>query len=169
MDKISDLAGEMIIIRQCMDPENTMQQSPPRPSTERDQHSSIDELYYPPRDNIITPPQLIVELPIVELPQIVHPPTTESPLSNDEIVCRIVQPTKHDLRCETQDIGTYSRQIHNVNIMDESISRAHWLRQESPHLHTGPQQVEPMHCHTNPHPAPLSDNSGGSNGSVNSL
>jgi hypothetical protein len=56
MDKISDLAGKMIAIRQYIDPENTMQQSPPRPSTERDQHSSIDNLYYPPRDNIITPP-----------------------------------------------------------------------------------------------------------------
>jgi hypothetical protein len=139
MDKISELAGKMIAIQQHMDPENTMQQSPPRPSTKRDQHSSIDELYYPPRDNIITPFQPIVKPPIVELPQTVYPLTTKSPLSNNEIVHWIVQPTKHDLHHEAQDIGTYSCQICNVDIMDESISRAHQLRQEPPHLYMGPQ------------------------------
>jgi hypothetical protein len=86
MDKISDLAGEMITIQQCMDPENTMQQSPSRPSTQRDQPSSIDKLYYLPRDNIITPPRPIVEPPVAELLQTVHPLTTELPLSNNKIV-----------------------------------------------------------------------------------
>jgi hypothetical protein len=161
MDKISDLAGKMIAIRQHMNPENTIQQSPPIPPTERDQPSSIDELYYPPRVNIITLSWLIVEPPIVELPQTV--------LSNNKIVHQIVQPMKHDLCCEAQDIWTYSHQICNANIMDESISRAHWLRQEPPHLCTGPQQVEPIrHC-MNPRPALLPDNSGRFDGSMGSL
>jgi hypothetical protein len=126
IEKITDLTNKFTAFRQNIVLDKTIQQVAPIPSTDRDQQSSIDDLYSPPGDKLHTPTRPIVEPSVAEPPQTVQPLTMDSQLSNDEIVCQIVHPTSHDLHRETQEFGTYSRQSHkSVNIPDESISRAH--------------------------------------------
>jgi hypothetical protein len=159
--KITDLIGEFTAFHQNIVLDKTIQQAAPIPSTDRDQQSSIDNLYYPPRDKLNTPTRLVVKPRVAEPPQTVQPPTTDSQLSNDKIVCWIVHPTSHDLRHETQEFGTYPHQSHwSANIPDKSISRAQQHREEHPHWQMAPQCIEIIHYCPNPWTAhPLDDSS----------
>jgi hypothetical protein len=134
IEKITDLTGEFTAFHQKIVPDKNIQQAAPIPYTDRDQQLPIDDLYYPTEDKLNTPTQLVVEPLSVELPQTVQPLTTDSQLSNDEIVHWIVHPTSHDLHCETQEFGTYPCQSCQLaNVPDESISRAQRHREEPPH------------------------------------
>jgi hypothetical protein len=159
---IMDLTGEFTTFCQSIVLDKTIQQTTPIPSTDRDQQSSINNLHYPPGDKLHTPTWPVVEPPVAESPQAIQPPTMDSQLSNNEIVCQIVHPISHDLCHETQEFGTYHCQIcHPANVPDESISRAHQHREEPPHHQMAPQHIEVM-CHrSNLRMAPLPDDSSG--------
>jgi hypothetical protein len=164
IEKITDLTDEFTAFRQNIVLDKTIQQAAPIPSTDRDQQSSIDDLYSLTGDKLHTPTQSVVKPSVAEPPQTIQPPTTDSQLSNDEIVCWIVHPTSHDLCHETQEFGTYPCQSHkSVNVLDESINGAHWHREETPHRRTAPQRVEITRYRLNPRTTHPTDDSSRSN------
>jgi hypothetical protein len=134
VDKIMDLTIEFAAFHHGIAPDKIMQQITLISSTNKDQQSSIDDLYYPPRDKLHIPTQPVVKPLVVEPPQTIQLPTTDSQLSNDKIVHQTVHPMSHNIHCETQEFGTYSHQLHHpANVLDKSISRAPHHQEELPH------------------------------------
>jgi CheY-like chemotaxis protein len=72
---------------------------------DRDQPSFINDLYYPPMDNITTTTQLLAEPNITEQPQTPVLMTTESLLNNDEVIHWNISSTIHDCCREAHKIG----------------------------------------------------------------
>jgi hypothetical protein len=74
-------------------------------TTDRDQPLFINNLYYPPIDNITMTTQPLAEPNIVEQLQTPVLTTTESLLNNDEVIHWNISSTIHDHCCEAHKKG----------------------------------------------------------------
>jgi hypothetical protein len=75
------------------------------PTTNRDQPSFINDLYYPTIDNTTMTIQPLAKANIVEQPQTSILTTTELSLNNDEVICWKITLTICDLCHEAHIIG----------------------------------------------------------------
>jgi hypothetical protein len=97
------------------------------PTTDRDQPSFINDLYYPPIDNITTITQPLAELNIMEQPQTPILITTELSLNNDKVIHWNMSPTNHDHCCEAHNIRNINCPQGNE---DQDFIRGHHYWEE---------------------------------------
>jgi hypothetical protein len=74
-------------------------------TTDRNQLSFINDLYYPPMDNITMTTRPLAEPNIAEQPQTAVLTTTELSLNNDEVIDWNISSTIHDRCCKAHKKG----------------------------------------------------------------
>jgi hypothetical protein len=95
--------GEPVVVKQ------DMEQPVMVPTTERDQLSFVNDLYYPNKDNIITTTQPLTEANIVEQLQTPILMTTELSSNNDEVMYWNISPTIYNRCREAHNVGNIPR------------------------------------------------------------
>jgi hypothetical protein len=103
------------------------------PTTDRDQPSFINDLYYPPMDNITMTTRPLAELNIAEQPQTPILTTTESSLNNNEVIHWNISPTIYDRCREAHNIGNINHPQGDED-QDFTGGHHHWEEDSRPRM-----------------------------------
>jgi hypothetical protein len=101
------------------------------PTTDRDQLLFINNLYYPPMDNITTITQPLAKLNIMEQLQTPILTTTELSLNNDKVIHWNISPTNHNHCHEAYNIGDINCPQGDKD-QDFTGGRHHWKEDSQP-------------------------------------
>jgi hypothetical protein len=100
-------------------------------TTDRDQPSFINDLYYPPMDNITTTTRPLAKPNIAEQPQTAVLMTMESSLNNDEVIHQNINSTIHDHCREAHKKGNIHHPKGDED-QDFTGGRHHWEEDSRP-------------------------------------